>query len=406
MRPRHSIIEIFSTFVNFADDRFSSWVSDPGLHRSMERSLKQTPESPHSPDFWALHWHNRWKREQEQKQAQEQSSRVEGHLLAYLQETCYWAARKTSRAGFAGSHVGLADLFQMAVAQVRRIFKGFNPEQGSSLKDYAGVTFKSIIRDTLRQRRETDICSDWALLRKISQKRLEQALSRAGFGPRKIAEYRLAWTGFKTLYVPERAAGTRQLPPPDRATWEAIAAQYNRDRHTLPDGGAEVSPEILERWLKESAKWTRAYLYPDTTSLNAPQPGQEREYIDLLPDEERESPLEEAIWEEEIAARREQQSQLHQVLAGAVAKLKPELQEILKLYYGLGLTQQEIAGRLQTKQYSVSRRLSRARELLVKALAQWSQDVVKAPPTCEQLEQMAAALEEWLPSYLGGADDT
>ncbi|MGC9523948.1 MAG: sigma-70 family RNA polymerase sigma factor [Limnospira sp.] len=393
MRPRHSIIEIFSTFVNFADDRFSNWVSDPGLHRSMESSLKQTPESSHSEDFWALHWHNRWKQESKP------SPRVEGHLLAYLQETCYWVARKTAQAGFVGAQVGLADLFQMAIAQVRRIFKGFNAGQGASLKDYAGVTFKSIIRDTLRQRRETDICSDWALLRKISQKRLEEALSRAGLSPAKIAEYRLAWSGFKTLYVPERGAGTRQLPPPNPATWEAIAAQYNRDRHTLPAAGTEVSPEILERWLKESAKWTRAYLYPDTTSLNAAQPGQDREYLDYLRDDERESPLDQAILQEEMAAREARRSQVHLALAEAIAKLKPELQEILKLYYGRELTQQEIARQLQTKQYTVSRRLSKARELLVKALARWSQDTQNISPTCEQIQQMAVALEEWLPSY-------
>jgi RNA polymerase sigma factor (sigma-70 family) len=392
MRPRQGLIETFSTFIQFTEDYFNSWVTDPKLRRSMDRCLKTQPQSPGSEKFWVHYWHKQW---------QTASSTAQAHLLAYLQEACYWSARKTVKAGFAGMNLSLADLFQIALTQAERILNGFNPDRGSTLKDYASVAFKSIIRDILRQRRETDICSDWALLRKLSQKRLRESLQNAGISSEnQLEEYILAWTCFKTLYVPSAATGSRQLTKPDPATWEAIAQLYNQHKQTqLSQHTPSGSPATLERLLTQSARWARLYLYPAVGSLNIPKAeGETREIVEDIPDPSQPM-LAELIAQEEAQDRQTQQTQLKQILTDALARLKPDVLQILQLYYAQELTQQQIAQQLEMQQYTVSRRLSKAREALLKALAQWKQNTLGGDLTSEAIAEISILLEEWLHSY-------
>ena len=392
MRPRQGLIETFSSFVKFTEDYFDSWMIDPKLRRSMDRCLKTQPKPPASEKFWVHFWHKKW---------QTASSQARGHLLAYLQETCYWSAYKTVNAGFAGMHLSIADLFQIALTHVERILNGFDPDRGSTLKDYASVAFKSIIRDILRQRRETDICSDWALLRKLSQKRLRESLQNAGINSEdQLEQYILAWTCFKTLYVPTQATGTRQLNKPDTATWEAIAKLYNGESKTqLSPDTAPASPPALERRLTQCAKWARLYLYPTVGSLNISKSETDtREIVEDLADPN-EPMLAELMAVEEAQDRQSQQVQLKQILTDALGRLKPDVLNILRLYYERGLTQQDIAQQLDMKQYTVSRRLTKARETLLKALAQWTKDRVGAELTSEAIAQISTLLEEWLHAH-------
>ncbi|PHK30785.1 hypothetical protein VF12_29060 [Nostoc linckia z15] len=51
MQPRQTIIEIFSTFVQFAGDRFSRWAIESSLRRSIQSCIKQAPQET-SEYFW------------------------------------------------------------------------------------------------------------------------------------------------------------------------------------------------------------------------------------------------------------------------------------------------------------------------------------------------------------------
>ena len=99
---------------------------------------------------------------------------------------------------------------------------------------------------------------------------------------------------------------------------------------------------------------------------------------------------------EEAEDRQSQHVQLKGVLTDALGCLKPDVLNILRLYYEQGLTQQDIAEQLDMKQYTVSRRLSRARETLLKALAQWTQKTLGQQLTPPAIAQMSTLLEEWL----------
>jgi len=185
--------------------------------------------------------------------------------------------------------------------------------------------------------------------------------------------------------------------------WQAIAILYNRERfNQLTPPGAACSSESIETWLKTCATWARTYLYPSIASLNAPRTQLDREGSPLqddLPDPHSPSLLAELIAQEEAQNRQQQQAQIQAVLLAAVNQLDAETRYLLQLYYQQGLTQQQIAQRLDVKQYTISRRLTRVRETFLTALMQWSQEFLHISPTSDLVKRMSVALEEWLLVY-------
>lgn len=399
MRPRQSIIDLFSTFIQFNADRFSGWITEPKLRRNMENCTTQFPKSENEENFWVLYWY---------KLCQSESNNLSKlHLTAYLQEPCYGAAYKTSN-NFGSTQYTLSDCFQIAIANIDTVLKGYNPTQGFPLKNYASAIFSSTIRNLLRDRLEVNITSTWSLLRRLSQKRLVESLQLAGLYEEKIASYVLAWKCFQTIYVPTQATGTRQLPAPDKATWDAIAFLYNQQRITqLQPEATSVNPEILEKWLTTCAKAARNYLYPTFVSLNTPKPGEDAdEFLDSLPESGTESLLTEIIAQEEQQNRSAQLSQMNAVLTAAIAELDQEAQTILQSYHGQGLTQQQIAKQLDIKQYTVSRRLTKTRESLLLTLGRWTKETLHISPTSDVLKDISIALSGWLDVYYNQPDSS
>ena len=391
LSPRQDTVQIFSTFIQFNDDRFSSWATDTRLRHSMHQSIKKVA-ADHPTTFWALYWHQIWQ-EQPKTLARE-------HLVAYLQEVCFWSAKKTI-AGFNSSQYSVADCFQVAIARVDKVLKGFDRERGFKLKSYASITFANLIRELLRQKKEIDICSDWSLLRKLGKKRMVEALANAGLDEQTIEQYVLAWNCFKEIYVPERSSSTRRLPEPEPETWTKIAELYNRERSRL-DITATATPEDLEEWMSFCVKAVRSYLFPNVVSINQPQPGYETgEMIGFIVGDVDESLLADMITSEEFEQRTQQHNNINQFLTAQIAQLKPEEQQLLKLYYALGLTQVQIAIEWDIKQYSVCRKLAKVRKTLLMALSQWSESTMHISLTSDIIDNISSLLEEWLANHYG-----
>ncbi|NJK57160.1 MAG: sigma-70 family RNA polymerase sigma factor [Pleurocapsa sp. SU_5_0] len=389
MLPRQDTVEIFSTFIQFDYDRFAGWATDTRLRRSMRQSLS-TIATVNSANFWALYWHQIWQ--------QQPTGLAREHLTAYLQEVCFWSATKTI-SGFNSSQYSVPDCFQVAIARIDKVLKGFDRERGFNLKSYASITFANLIRELLRQQKEIDICSDWSLLRKLSQKRMIEALANAGLDRETTEQYVLAWNCLQTIYVPERASPTRQLPKPQPETWLAIANLYNQERHLQLPSTEAVTCERLEKWLLICVKAVRSYLFPNVASINQSKTGYDTgEIVDSLVGVDQ-SPLVNMIAQEEIEQRTQQHTDINQFLTAIIKQLKPEEQKLLEFYYALGLKQAEIAQELNTKQYSVSRKLSRVRKELLLALAEWSQSTMHISLTSNILDNISSLLEEWLASY-------
>ncbi|MCY7283281.1 MAG: sigma-70 family RNA polymerase sigma factor [Cyanobacteria bacterium CAN_BIN43] len=390
MRARQNLLEMFSTFLQFEADRFSGWATDLKLRRSMNRCPTQSSEP--SEQYWVIYWYKRW-----------QSSPTElerGHLAAYLQEVCYWEAQQTMQR-FRITQYTMSDCFQVAIARIDKILRSFNLDYGSNLKAYASTAFGGLIREFLRQRQVVDICSDWALLRKLSQKRLVAALQAAAIRPQLLPSYVLAWQCLKTFNVPTQATSTHKLPKPNEEIWQQVTQLYNGERLSqLSSPGSEATPEALEKWMQQCVKAARAYLHPVTTSINAPKAGHESgELLDTLMDDRQDSLLTTLIDQEDQQSRQTQHSAVDQVLSSALSTLEPQVQQMLSLYYGQQLSQQEITKQLNVKQYTISRRFSKARELLLMALAKWSQETLHITPTLDVLNGISNVLEEWLTTH-------
>jgi RNA polymerase sigma factor (sigma-70 family) len=395
MRSRQDIPEIFATFLQFETDYLSGWVWDAKLRRSIQNCLLKFPQDK-SENFWAVYWHKSW--------LSEPNSINIGHLSAYLQESCYWAAKRTMPQ-FASVQCSLSDCFQIAIASVPKILKACDPDLQASLKSYSSTAFGNIIRDGLRQKQEIDFCSDWGLLLKTSRKRLQEALENAGFNSEIIKRYLLAWTCFEDGYIQSKSSKNRKLQRPDEETWELITQNYNRAATQLNSSEPEPTANI-EKWLLVCAKTIRAYLYPTVSSLNVPKPGQgERELQDDLPSGSNESLLANLIEEEEAISKKNQQTELSSFLVTTLKKLDIESQQILDFYYRQKLTQQQIAKQLEIPQYKISRRLSRARELLLVSITKWSQEKLHISPTTNVVKHISAVLEDWLQDYFHNLDN-
>jgi len=387
MRPRQTLVECFSTFLEFSTETTQRWSVEPRLRRSMEGV--QAGED-RSEKFWAIYWHRAW---------QAQSDRLAAdHLTAYLQESCYWAAQQIATR--LKSNHSIADFFQTAIARTDKVLKNFDAQWGASLKTYAKSVFDGVIKNWLREQREMEFSTDWALLNNVSPKRLGDALQAFGTSSDAIARYILACTCFKELYSPQTAQTAHKLVKPSDATWQAIANLYNAERLSLSVQPAATAAS-LEAWLLHCARVVRSFQNPQQVSLNATASTDPdaSERLDLLSDRTQDSLLIELIAQEEVAAQTAQRQQLSQVLSQAIGKLDSPAQAMLQAYYQQQLSQQQIAQQLAIKQYTVSRQLTKLRQTLLLALAQWSQQTLHITPTSGVLEGMSHALEEWLASH-------
>ena len=406
MQRRQGTVEIFSTFIKFDIDKFNGWITDAKLSRSMKVCLESSC-SQESYTFWALYWYKVW--ENSEKACEQDACNRDinqnnyysicayAHLCAYLQESCYWAARKSALNS--SGHSSLADFFQIAIANLSKILKSFNPKHSSHLKSYAELSFERIIRDVLRVRREADICSDVSLLLKVSRRRLIKSLQNMGLNDQNIENYVLAWECFGELYTSDNTQ-IRQRRKPDIAVLEAIANLYNSQILNRGLSSPAVEAQTIEKWLLSSARAIRNFLYPKMVPADAPlQDDGNATLLDMLPGNVEHSLITEIIEEQEAATFKNQQTQLNEVLNQAIAALDTKSQQLLQVYYSQQLTQTEIAKKLEIKQYKVSRMLSSIRKSLLVALTQWSQDTLHICPTSDLIASINISLEEWLKYY-------
>jgi RNA polymerase sigma factor (sigma-70 family) len=393
IRSRQTLIEIFSTFLDFEENRLKGWLMDAKLKHHFQSRRSQLEAAPTAPvptsvENWATYWHNCWQEELKSNR----HHRSQDHLIAYLQESCYWASQQ-AMPKVGSLQYGLTDCFQIAIVNLPKILSVFTPNQSASLQTYSRIAFGNIIRDSLRRHREVDICSDWSLLLKTSRKRIHHALQMAGLPAGIIDQYLRAWTGFDQAYREMKSGEVRNRKAPDRELWQKVADIYNDDHHSA------ATPELIERWLTDCAKKIRSSLYPTVTSLNLPRSSQLDSSGELQDDvlaAESETLLEDLILQEEEDDRRLQRQELSQVLTEAIGKLDTIVIQMMELYYRQNLTQQQIAQQLALPQYTISRRLTKARTSLLLVLSQWSQERLHISPTSNVLNSISAMLEEWL----------
>lgn len=289
---------------------------------------------------------------------------------------------------------------QIAILETNKVLNGFKPTIGQKLSKYAQYCFSNLLREHFRCRKEIDICTDWALLRKISEKTLYSAL--ANYSQNKVLSFILCWKCFKQVYVPN-PDNTRKLEAPNRLVLEKIMQLYNSRILSESNQLVRLSDiEMVLQWLQQSAKSARQYLHPSIKSLNVSRPEQEGELLDIIKDPVFESDLTEILIQQENYNQREQQkTDMINCLTKTIDNLDQETKAILTGYYRQQLTQKELSQQFSLSQPTVNRRLNKARQTLLQELVKWTQSSVNISLTPDLLVHSADLLEEWLQHYYG-----
>lgn len=400
---RSGLVEVFSTFLRFEHERTAGWLSDRRLHRSIERLL-HAPDAPNSEKFWVNYWQALWREHAPETVSpasppadspNSQHRLALGHLTAYLQETCFWSVQRVM-GRLDSAQYQTVDGFQIAIAQVPKLLQAFDPNRPASFKTYANTAFANLIRTHLRRRREVDLCSTWGLLVKLSRKQVQEALANAGLSEQDIIAYRLLWQSLQQHYHPTKLQSQRQLAAPSAETLAQVAIDYTQACLVASIPQEALIPDQMIQRLQTIAQHVRAYLYPNVRSLNVTYADSEDDWLSNLPDWEDQTPMTNLVAEEEGLERHDRQSQLNQVISDAIVNLEPMMQDLLRLYYQEQATQQAIAKQLQTQQYTISRKLTKARQQLLRAVAQWTQTELHISLNSDVIESISTTLEDWL----------
>ncbi|MGD1858271.1 MAG: sigma-70 family RNA polymerase sigma factor [Leptolyngbyaceae cyanobacterium] len=353
----------------------------------MQQELLKHDGAERSDTFWALYWYRQ----------QSHHPNATHHLWAYLQEPCYWASEQVARR-FSMVQYSLADGFQIAIANVDRILRGYDPDVGSNLRAYAHRAFGNCIRDQLRQQHEVNISSDWGLLRRLSQIQLTRALLTAGFI--ETAPYILIWQCFRAVCVPQLDRPVRGLSAPSDRQYAAISERYNQRRHQLTSNTTTVGTQDINTYqlvteLTRLATIARNYLNPTITSLNQPQyDDSSEEQLNALTMDE--NPMAQLLAAEDYTQQQQYAKQIGEVLENALLDLDPPSQKLLSLYYQDTYTQTDIADQLDIQQYQVSRKLKRIRQQLLLSCFNWCQETLHILPESAILANVGEVIHEWL----------
>lgn len=382
MDKRESLIEQFSTFVVWSEERFQRWQTDPRLSRHMEKSLQRVNSG--ESQYWVAYWHQQW---QQHNQAISRD-----HLYAYLQEPCYRIAAQLWSTYQHRNDRPLFDLFSQGVLCFQKLLTSFNPILNPNLGAYASFFLKWRILDELRRQDKSYGHTLWSLLLHTSETRVRKALIAMGIQDSLLECHLQAWDCYVELYKPAKIKreGKTQAPSPE--IWSDIVSTYN----LLMPHPQEL--ETIQQWVKTSGQAVFRYMAPAEVSINQPLSTEgQQELIDVIaaPDDpERADSLHDygAIHTKILAWLREE----WQGLDLKTYRLNVHTKTIVQLYYGEGQEQKDISQQLGINQSTVSRTLNKVKNIVTDRFLEWSRDHLHISLQVNDVETINAAVSQWL----------
>jgi RNA polymerase sigma factor (sigma-70 family) len=373
------------------------WKFEPHLQRNIELYKNQHEKfasllSQHDYVSLVQFWIDMALNDLPKKEEWEPNNRVQKaweHLAVYCEESCYWSAVQVAKDDGAKSweeYIFYSRCLIYDTLKFRQILTKYNSD------NYSFDTYISnILINTIKNEAYVAKFSRWRLLHQKSNKELKEALVRAGVYEPEVSRFLFARKYFQQVYqmnkVQNRTKRTgEKWPKPDSGDF-ALTAEYYNAQMLLPgvphevSTGAKITGKQLQDWMEICI--TALHNYPKSItpqfSLDAlREKGYEAEFEDT-PEILEHSQVNDSV---ENQGRTVKQSEL--ALQEQLLSLKREQQEILLLYYGIGLNQKQIAERLEVTQGAIARRLQTIEIKLLKTLCQLSK-----PP-------------EWVNQYVTG----
>lgn len=308
------------------------------------------------------------------------------HLCAYLDESCFWIG-KTLAKELAPLNLTPSECFSSArifAADQKKIFKNYDFSK-SKVEKYAFFKIKHAAKEHLHLGKEVYKYSPWGLLRHSSKKKFAQALQQhSHLSQTEIQSCLLALEGYKKIYTSCQDTGSQKLTEPTSEQWQDIVNFYNKfcwkkNLEPVEDDGK------IKEWLNQCIQARIAC-----------------EKLDFAPLDEdfTMEPLDEELY---FPPQAEEMVAVNSVLTGAFLDLEFPERQLLKLWYGLGIAQGDIAEVLGIeKQYQVSRKVKSSSKKLLFAVAAWCREVQKRSLNDDAIKELNEPLNDWLKQYCQG----
>jgi hypothetical protein len=388
IRRREDITEIFSSFLDVSTER---WIDDPTLKRNM---LRMTKIHDYSIEQWARYWLNILS-----QPAAKPDDKILAryHLMAYLEEPCYFAANKTSeifsqiddwRDCFHETRIKAIELFD-------RLAHRYDVSKGASFSTYFQASLKLRMLDKYSG---GSVRSEAGTLRHISERRLRHVLKGLP-KPEEIESHILAWHCFREVYVPTTPQGLRRIPMPNKEQYQAIAQRYNQLSVNSGLAGG-ISGEKIEAFLKTCIEKARASENIEVDPLDTKVFNLDFSDSDAKMAEGSKNAEQEQLEQEQLA---ENHLAVATLMEKAFLELSIKARTSLMLCHGLEINFDEVGKQLfEVTQGTCSRKVQNWEKPILKSLLQWSADPENLGKAIkpEDIDKIAKQVRVLLTSYL------
>lgn len=401
--PRRNLVDKLSTYITLENQNGYlkiRWKTYPQLKRNLElyasrhRDYAALCRQPDGGTGLLQFWMDMALNDRPPQQVWEPRHRRElawQHLMAYAEKSCYHAAKKiwdNDRDGSWEKYLNYAQNLIYEVSRLKAILLDYDSSR-SALETYLQI----VLVNTIKNEAKASKFSRWRLLCVKSHKELAEALERAQYRQSEISRFVSARKSFIPIYEMNKRQnpsqrktrrGNGRLPEPDRQDFEEAARDYNakKSHPSSPHEvavGSDITGEELQDWMELCI----AALH------NYPKSAKPRLSIELL--EEAGYELEDEELQEwgvggtDGAEESGEQAQAtEKALREQLQALKPSQQEMLLLYYGVGLNQEQLAARTGISQSAIARRLATPKTKFLKALAGLSKPAERVPQYVKQ----------------------
>ncbi|WP_299488540.1 sigma-70 family RNA polymerase sigma factor [Acaryochloris sp. IP29b_bin.137] len=384
MDKRESLIDQFSTFIRWREDRFQKWETDARLQRHMAQQLHSDHQG--SSQYWVAYWYQHW-------QQSEAITLSRDHLYAYLQEPCYRVTAQLWSTYQNHKNLSLADLFSQGVLCFQKLLSNFNPVLNPNLAAYASFFLKWRILDELRRQDKSYGHTRWSLLLHSSPTRMRKALVSMGLTDTLLECHLQAWECYVERYQPVKIKQEGKIQPPPAEIWSQITADYNL---VMPH---PQDVDYIQKWVDTCGQAVFRYIAPADISINqALSSDGSQELMDVIPTldssgAEVDSPNDYGAIHSQILTWLKAEWQNLDIKE---YRLNAHYRTIVALYYGQGQEQKAISQQLGINQSTVSRTLNKVKTILVDRFLAWSQDHLHMSLQVNDVEAINEAVSHWL----------
>ncbi|WP_040466883.1 hypothetical protein [Geminocystis herdmanii] len=387
MQKRTNLVTQFSSFLCLKEESSSLityWKNTPELERNIKLLLSQQTVSPEE---------DRVAQEFLQWLRKEQDSLKNKHLIAYLQESCFFATQKVhQRLQNCWDLFTWQDYFQWAnllVSSPIQLLSSYDQKFQFKLTTYARHKLEQKLIDQAYQYMGWERSSDWGLLRKLSQSKQKECLQKiGGLKGNNLEQYLLVIKCFNLIYKSKIHGKNKSLTPPSEQHFKDVSKEYNFLVTNKGKNLSSLTAKECENIILNSIKFTRQFCNP---SMNK----QENDLNNLMLDNQ-----------EDCDDRETEYSLVNEILTSAFANLENHKKILFQLWKGLQLTQTEIVEVMVIKypnyvnqQFQVAREINLVREYLLEKLIKQLFLDQQISLSKQKVTELKSPLDYWLKEH-------